>query len=240
MRTVIQRVSEASVSVDGQTVGRIGAGLCILLGVGKDDNSKTAAALADKVKNLRIFDDEFGKMNRSVVDCGGAILVVSQFTLYADCRKGNRPSFTDAAPPALAQELYQGIRQSSARCRPKRRHRPISSPYESGSGQRRAGDLGVGKLTMQVVLFEPEIPPNTGSVARLCAATLTPLHLIEPLGFKIDDKHLKRAGLDYWPFVDLHVHKDWQQFLDQSETGKTALFHQEGGTVLYVYLLSGR
>lgn len=67
---------------------------------------------------------------------------------------------------------------------------------------------------MQVVLFEPEIPPNTGSVARLCAATLTPLHLIEPLGFKIDDKHLKRAGLDYWPFVDLHVHPSWQQFLD--------------------------
>ena len=66
---------------------------------------------------------------------------------------------------------------------------------------------------MHVVLYQPEIPPNTGSVARLCAATLTPLHLIEPLGFKIDDKHLKRAGLDYWPFVDLHVHKDWQQFL---------------------------
>ena len=107
MRTVIQRVSEASVTVGGQTVGRIGAGLCILLGVSNGDNSDTAAALADKVKNLRIFDDEFGKMNRSVVDCGGAILVVSQFTLYADCRKGNRPSFTDAAPPPLAQKLYQ-------------------------------------------------------------------------------------------------------------------------------------
>jgi len=66
---------------------------------------------------------------------------------------------------------------------------------------------------MHVVLFEPEIPPNTGSVARLCAATLTPLHLIEPLGFKIDDKHLKRAGLDYWEFVDLRVHKSWDDFL---------------------------
>ena len=65
---------------------------------------------------------------------------------------------------------------------------------------------------MQIVLFQPEIPPNTGSVARLCAATLTPLHLIEPLGFKIDDKHLKRAGLDYWEFVDLHVHRSWQRF----------------------------
>jgi tRNA (cytidine/uridine-2'-O-)-methyltransferase len=67
---------------------------------------------------------------------------------------------------------------------------------------------------MQVVLFEPEIPPNTGSVARLCAAALTPLHLIEPLGFKIDDKHLKRAGLDYWEFVDLRVHPSWQHFVD--------------------------
>jgi tRNA (cytidine/uridine-2'-O-)-methyltransferase len=66
---------------------------------------------------------------------------------------------------------------------------------------------------MHVVLYQPEIPPNTGSVARLCAATLTPLHLIEPLGFKIDDKHLKRAGLDYWEFVDLHVHRSWEEFL---------------------------
>jgi len=66
---------------------------------------------------------------------------------------------------------------------------------------------------MQIVLFEPEIPPNTGSIARLCAATLTPLHLIEPLGFKIDDKHLKRAGLDYWEFVDLRVHESWDNFL---------------------------
>ena len=70
---------------------------------------------------------------------------------------------------------------------------------------------------MHVVLFEPEIPPNTGSVARLCAATLTPLHLIEPLGFKIDDKHLKRAGLDYWPFVDLHVHKSWLKFMERQK-----------------------
>src|SRR6476646_12113163 len=76
---------------------------------------------------------------------------------------------------------------------------------------------------MQVVLFEPEIPPNTGSVARLCAATLTPLHLIEPLGFKIDDKHLKRAGLDYWEFVDLHVHKSWAAFLNDQKP-KTLLY----------------
>jgi len=76
---------------------------------------------------------------------------------------------------------------------------------------------------MHVVLLAPEIPPNTGSIARLCAATLTPLHLIEPLGFKIDDKHLKRAGLDYWEFVDLRVHKSWSDFLNQN-ADKTLLF----------------
>jgi len=77
---------------------------------------------------------------------------------------------------------------------------------------------------MHVVLFQPEIPPNTGSVARLCAATLTPLHLIEPLGFKIDDKHLKRAGLDYWPHVDLHVHPSWEDFLRRSAAKKLLFF----------------
>ena len=77
---------------------------------------------------------------------------------------------------------------------------------------------------MQVVLYEPEIPPNTGSVARLCAATLTPLHLIEPLGFKIDDKHLKRAGLDYWEFVDLRVHKSWNHFIEAAAPRKLWYF----------------
>ena len=77
---------------------------------------------------------------------------------------------------------------------------------------------------MHVVLFQPEIPPNTGSIARLCAATLTPLHLIEPLGFKIDDKHLKRAGLDYWEFVDLRVYKSWDDFLSQNITRNLLYF----------------
>jgi tRNA (cytidine/uridine-2'-O-)-methyltransferase len=77
---------------------------------------------------------------------------------------------------------------------------------------------------MHVVLFQPEIPPNTGSIARLCAATLTPLHLIEPLGFKIDDKHLKRAGLDYWEFVDVRLYESWQHFLSETGTGKLLYF----------------
>jgi tRNA (cytidine/uridine-2'-O-)-methyltransferase len=80
---------------------------------------------------------------------------------------------------------------------------------------------------MHVVLYQPEIPPNTGSVARLCAATLTPLHLIEPLGFKIDDKHLKRAGLDYWEFVDLHVHPSWEEFLQRYPGARLLYFSKK-------------
>jgi len=109
VRAVIQRVAEARVYVgDGgqRIVGQIGPGLLILLGVSKDDNEANANALADKIKNLRLFEDDQGKMNRSVSDIGGELLVVSQFTLYGDCRKGNRPSFTAAAPPVEAERLY--------------------------------------------------------------------------------------------------------------------------------------
>jgi D-tyrosyl-tRNA(Tyr) deacylase len=104
--------------VGDETVGEIGPGLCILLGVGTSDNEDRASQLARKIANLRIFEDAEGKMNRSAIDAGGAFLVVSQFTLYGDCRKGNRPSFTDAAPPAEAERLYvhftDQLRQSGA------------------------------------------------------------------------------------------------------------------------------
>jgi len=119
VRAVVQRVSEASVRVDEEVVGRIGPGLAVLLGVGKDDSETDADYLADKVVNLRIFSDDAGQMNRSVLDTGGEILVVSQFTLYGDARKGRRPGFTDAATPEEAERLYRlfvlRVRQSGLR-----------------------------------------------------------------------------------------------------------------------------
>src|SRR5271157_2293864 len=107
MRVVVQRVSRAKVTVDGQVVGEIGEGLMILLGVGKEDSAATAAAMAEKAANLRIFEDEQGKMNRSLLDVKGGALVVSQFTLYGDARGQRRPSFVAAAPPELARKLYE-------------------------------------------------------------------------------------------------------------------------------------
>ena len=107
MRAVIQRVKSSEVTVAGTSVGRIGAGLMVLLGVARDDTSRDADYLAAKIAHLRIFEDDAGKMNRSLVDCGGAMLVVSQFTLQGDCRKGRRPSFVNAAPPDKGEALYE-------------------------------------------------------------------------------------------------------------------------------------
>jgi len=106
MRAVVQRVSQASVVVDSQTVGAIEQGLMVLLGVAQGDTVKDAVYLAEKTAGLRIFTDDAGKMNRSVEEIGGGILVVSQFTLLGDCRNGRRPGFTEAAPPDLADDLY--------------------------------------------------------------------------------------------------------------------------------------
>lgn len=107
MRAVVQRVSEAWVRVGGREVGRIGAGLLVLLGVGQGDGDGDADQLAEKVVNLRIFADDAGHMNRSLLDVGGELLVVSQFTLYGDARRGRRPSFVQAAPPVEAERLYR-------------------------------------------------------------------------------------------------------------------------------------
>ena len=107
MRAVVQRVMTGSVSIDASEVGKIATGLVVLLGVGQQDSEEDAAYLAEKIVNLRIFEDENGKMNLSLLDMGGELLAVSQFTLYADCRNGRRPSFTMAAPPEEAFRLYE-------------------------------------------------------------------------------------------------------------------------------------
>ncbi len=109
MRACIQRVSRAKVTVHptGEVTGQIGRGFLILLGVGREDTEKEARLLIRKIAGLRVFDDSQGRMNLSLADCGGELLVVSQFTLYAQCKKGNRPSFTEAAPPERAQERYR-------------------------------------------------------------------------------------------------------------------------------------
>lgn len=109
MRACLQRVSRASVTVEGEITGQIGQGLVVLLGVARDDTQQDAQQLAEKIVGLRIFNDEQGKLNLSLADVGGAMLVVSQFTLLADCRKGRRPSYVSAAEPAHAERLYEAF-----------------------------------------------------------------------------------------------------------------------------------
>ena len=109
MRFVIQRVTEAKVEVDGVSVGAIGKGFLVLIGVGREDSRETADKLIKKMTGLRIFEDENGKTNLSLADVGGSLLLVSQFTLYANCKKGNRPSFTEAGDPEKAEALYEYI-----------------------------------------------------------------------------------------------------------------------------------
>ena len=111
MRVCVQRVSEAGVQVDGQQVGKIGPGLLVLLGVGQEDTSREVTQLVDKIVNLRIFADQQEKMNLSLLDVEGEMLLISQFTLWGDCRKGRRPSFVQAADPQLAEPLYEQFAQ---------------------------------------------------------------------------------------------------------------------------------
>ena len=112
MKFVIQRVLESSVTVDGETIGSIGKGFMVLIGVGKEDTKETADKMVKKLIGMRIFEDENGKTNLSLADVGGSLLLISQFTLYANCKKGNRPSFIESGDPKVAEELYEYIIES--------------------------------------------------------------------------------------------------------------------------------
>jgi D-tyrosyl-tRNA(Tyr) deacylase len=111
VKAVVQRVTQARVSVDGETVGAIQSGLVVFLGIGQGDGEAEAQWMAGKIAHLRIFEDQQGKFNRSVLEVGGAVLLISQFTLYGDARKGRRPSFTQAAPPVMAEPLVERVAQ---------------------------------------------------------------------------------------------------------------------------------
>ena len=143
MRAVVQRVSSASVEVDGQVVGQIGPGLMVLLGVHRDDTEQDAAYMADKIAGLRLFADAEGKMNLSVADVGGSVLMVSQFTLYGDVRRGKRPSFSEAATPEVAVPLYESV------CR---RIAAMGIPVERGvfGAMMRVSLVNEGPVTVQL------------------------------------------------------------------------------------------
>ena len=150
MKAVVQRVSEAKVEVEGVVVGMIGAGVLVLLGVAKTDTAENAAALAEKVVQLRIFSDDEGKMNRSLLETGGALLAVSQFTLYGDCRKGRRPSFDAAAGAEQARALYERFVDAARRA---------GARVETGVFQ---AHMAVSLVNDGPVTLLVEVPPPSG------------------------------------------------------------------------------
>ena len=139
MRAVVQRVRRAAVTVEGSVTGEIAAGLLVFVGVASDDGPADVEYIVNKTRELRIFPDEHGRMNRSVVESGGAVLVVSQFTLQADCRKGRRPSFDGAAPGPLARALYDDVVRRLRDGRPGGRHRRVPGGHGRRARQRRPG-----------------------------------------------------------------------------------------------------
>jgi D-aminoacyl-tRNA deacylase len=155
MRAVVQRVSCAKVTVNDQTSGEIGLGLLVLLDVGHSDTEADVTYLVEKIAGLRIFEDQDGRMNRSVQDVGGSVLAVSQFTLYGDVRRGKRPSFDDAAPPDRARHLYELFVPESG-CRPALRNRPFPGKDACRTGQRRSRDHPAG---LWQTLLRMQLPP---------------------------------------------------------------------------------
>ncbi len=154
MKVVLQRVSSASVSVDGETVGQIGHGFLALVGIGRGDDQAVVQWMAEKTSQLRVFEDEQGKMNRSVQDVQGGVLAISQFTLYGDCRKGRRPAFTSAAEPGIANELYESYVDQLRR---------LGVPVETGvfAADMKVSLVNDGPVTM---ILERDSPSGAGPI----------------------------------------------------------------------------
>ena len=148
MRALVQRVSEATVSVGGEEVARIGPGLLVLLGVRRGDGPEEADRIARKLLALRVFEDDDGRMNRSVEESGGELLCVSQFTLYGDVRKGNRPSFVEAAPPEEAEPLYERVRTALGAAR-----RRVRRAHGRGARERRPGHPAGGGVKHSLAIL---------------------------------------------------------------------------------------
>ena len=158
MRAVVQRVSRARVTVDAHSIGQIERGLLVLLGVGSSDGESDAEYLAEKIAALRIFEDAEGKMNRNVSEAGGAVLAVSQFTLYGDARRGKRPSFDAAARPEQARGLYEYFVERVRVAWIAMRNREIPSRNESRAGERRTGDDPAGLAETLLTIYLPDNP----------------------------------------------------------------------------------
>ncbi len=165
MRAVVQRVLRASVFVDGRTVGRIGHGLLVLLAASREDGPEQVRWMAEKLPGLRVFGDQDGKMNLSLLQVGGEMLIVSQFTLYGDCRKGKRPSYAHAARPQEAETLYKGFLRRGAGPRSSCPGRRVRRDDGSGTGQRRTRDLDPGRSVI------PEKSCGREITARFCSAS---------------------------------------------------------------------
>ena len=169
MRALVQRVGEARVRIDDTVVGAIGRGLCVLVGVTHDDDDAAASKLADKVWNLRVFPDDAGVMNVPLAEAGGEALVVSQFTLYGDTRRGRRPSWVAAAPPERAGPLVESFVAALRNARCHRRHRPLRRRHAARARERRPGHAHARGVSLELVTFVKLV---TRTRVR-CAGTMT-------------------------------------------------------------------
>ncbi len=221
MRAVVQRVNHASVTVLGVVVGRIERGVCVLVGVGRGDEASDATALAEKVVNLRIFEDDAQKMNLSLLEIGGALLAVSQFTLFGDVRRGKRPSFSEALEPVRAQACSSTFAVSVARAAQKWR-RAISHTHASGARKRRSGhDLDrqqTSLLSVRAAAFDAKIALISAAAAILSLCSAAP-SLAEPEAEIVVAGH-KSTRPAREPTLAAHTRRSQRAFAARRQRGR--------------------